>query len=201
MSTNKRSILLTHKDFVQLNNVSKILTLPHPKCNYPILFLFDDQLGHLYELQKVNFRKFNSWFIDQNVSSDSFLYTATKYDPRFILLPFFEKFGQKFSPLEQIIDTSNIKDCSRLDLSYKNAWKIDEICDINDKFGDDMILYRLNQEKSLNWLKNKVINTSKILAKQRIEKLENSNKCFVDTFNVSFQSIKPNEDSGKCKTL
>ena len=37
-----------------------------------------------------------------------------------------------------------------------SKWNMQDICDINDKLGDDMILYRLNRDKTLSWLKEKI---------------------------------------------
>lgn len=65
---------------------------------------------------------------------------------------------------------------------------MNDMCDVNDKYGDDMILYRYNEEKTVEWLKYKINKTSQVLANQKHQKslLENYSK--VDSFNSSGQS-------------
>ncbi len=81
-------------------------------------------------------------------------------DPKFLLLPHLEQHGARYSPLEQILAAAAnapgaaphahhglmaLRRCARLDLG--------KICDVNDQLGDDMILYRMNEAKALEWLK------------------------------------------------
>ena len=104
------------------------------------------------------FSKYGSWFINERVSSDSHFYLATRVDPRLLCLPFLEKNASKYSPLDQIVvysdklDDDGISD--RIPLTNSNEWKLDEMCDMKDL--GDMLLYRYNEGKTLEWLKNKV---------------------------------------------
>ena len=170
----------------------ELRSLPHPKYTNSskdierVIFIHLN--GELYELQSVQWRNHGSWFINQRVSSRKKLYLASKIDPRFFILPYFERSLNnecqgKFCPLNQIITPYNVED--RFPLTNISQWKLDEICDVNDRFGDDMILYRYNLEKTLSWLKGKVHRTSLTLLKQRISKESAANPLFVSHFNLS----------------
>jgi hypothetical protein len=99
----------------------------------------------------------------------------------------------KFSPLNQIVTTSD--ETSRIPLEACKNWKMEEICDINDSFGDDIIFYRYNEEKTINWLKNKVNKTAITLANQRCKRSAAQNTSFASQFNSTAQAINTkNED-------
>ena len=99
----------------------------------------------------------------------------------------------KFSPLNQIITTSG--ETSRIPLELCKNWKMEEICDINDTFGDDIIFYRYNEEKTMNWLKNKVSKTAITLANQRRKQSAARNTSFASQFNSSAQVINNQNES------
>jgi hypothetical protein len=65
---------------------------------------------------------------------------------------------------------------------------MNDMCDVNDKYGDDMILYRYNEEKTIEWLKKKINKTSQVLANQKYQKSLVENYSKVDTFNSSGQT-------------
>ena len=157
------------------------VNLPHPKAGNDVVFVIVD--GNIMELQSVQPRRHGSWFIDQRISSDNFLYLASKIDPRFLILPFLEKDPLRFRPLDQIV-------LSKIPLTGSQDWKLDEICDVNDKHGDDMIFFRINELKTLKWLKLKVEKTAVILSLQRARRIKNSNICSSSTFDISVQSQK-----------
>jgi hypothetical protein len=94
------------------------------------------------------------------VVSDGRLYVASPMDPKFLLLPLLEQHGARYSPLEQILAAAanapdaaphahhglmELRRCANLDLG--------KVCDVNDQLGDDCILYRMNEAKALQWLK------------------------------------------------
>ena len=95
--------------------------------------------------------------------------------------------SEKFSPIDQIITASS--GVMRIPMDNLPKWKLDEICDINDKLGDDMLLYRFNAEKTISWLKEKVAKVASVLASQRQKQTKATNNATVDSFDMSFQSL------------
>ena len=163
----------------------RLIKLPHPKGGIPVMFLQGGD-AEIYELQNAAPRKHASWFINQRVSSDPSFYMASRVDPRFLVLPYLEKAGSKFSPLDQIVTVAD--SCARISLDKASTWGLDGLCDIKDL--GDMILYRHNEAKTLEWLGAKVRKTARLLTTQRIKKDKASNGLFVGAFNVSAQSAQ-----------
>ena len=68
------------------------------------------------------------------------------------------------------------------------------MCDVNDRLGEDCMLYRYNKEKTLNWLKNKVNRTATVLARQR-KRDQLHNQTFSSTFvSANSKEVKPVDD-------
>jgi hypothetical protein len=182
MSAQKPAILIFNEKEIPAQGLT-LLTLPHPKEEGGVLFC---QAGsNLYELQSAQPRKYGAWFIDQRISSDSSYLIASRFDPKFLLLPFLEK-ATRFSPLDQIV--TYVEGCDRIPLEQHAQWALGDICDVNDQLGDDMILYRWNLEKTLSWLQSKVDRTAIYLCRKRIQALAVQ----VSTFNVRAQSTQGN---------
>ena len=162
-----------------------LITLPHPKGT-PVIYI--QISGNILELQSVVLKKHASWFINQRVSSSSSFYMASKLDPRFLCLPYFEKAGARYSPLDQII--THTEGCARFPLTNCNEWKLEEIADVKD-LGDDLILFRYSEIKTMDWLNQKVKKTALNFMQLRCSKTPAINTTFVGTFVSSAQSSKP----------
>jgi ribonuclease H2 subunit B len=185
MTTEKKDIVLLIQGQLQEFNARELSlkSLPHPK-GYPMLVI--DLNNKLYELQCTQPRKYSSWFINQRVSSGQNIYMASILDPRFICLPYLEKAAGRFCPLDQVITMD--EKYSRFCVKQAGSWKMHEMCDVNDKLGDDMLLYRYNETKLVEWLKGKVNAVAGVLKLQREAKASTHNTTFASGFNVSKQS-------------
>ena len=177
-----QKILLIEQPTTTVNDVAVNLNfsvLPHPK-SANIMFLLQNEM--IYEFQSFEPRTFASWFIDQKVSSSESLYLATRIDPRFLVLPFIMK-ALKYSPIEQLI--THTPGCGRIPITTIKSWKMSDMCDVNDKFEDE-IYYRYNEEKVLSWLLTKVMRTAKVLYAKRQQRMQSAdNKAFTKGFNKS----------------
>lgn len=158
-----------------------LITLMHPK-RVPVLFVTID--NSLHELQEVNSRKFGSWFIDQRIASPGSYYMVNRIDPRYLCLPYLEKNGGNYSPLEQIIQ--NEDGCDRMPLNNHLDWKLGDMCDETDRLGD-LLLYRFNKVKAMEWLKAKVQRTASVVAEQR-QRNRRTSAMYSSNFNFSGQS-------------
>ena len=120
-----------------------------------------------FELQRVqNGSKYSSFFVDQRVlggDDTATFYLANKIDLRYFIIPFLQKNASRFSPLDQIVRCGEEDSRDDLKLEYIDTSSLEEICEVNNKF-DDMILYRYNESKLLDWLGNKVSKVSLSLA-------------------------------------
>jgi len=164
----------------------------HSSSSSIVVLLVD---GRFYELQAVELqqqgpagrgRYYGSWFIDQRVCSSGTIYLASIFDPRFLLLPFLELQGaSRYSPLDQIVTMPPQFARLSLDDQTVRGWHLEEICDVNDKLGDDMLLYRHNEGKVKQWLAKKAHSIVPTLAKQRMQQSGQSSSS--NSFNGSFQ--------------
>jgi ribonuclease H2 subunit B len=202
----KQVIILVQRDEgaveVMKETSLDLVTLPHPKG---AAIVYIQIAGEIMELQSIEPKKHASWFINQKVSSSSTFYMASKLDPRFLCLPFLEKYGSKYSPLDQIITLSDLEGCSRIPLLNSSKWKLEEISDVKD-LGDDLILYRFNEEKTLQWLNQKIDRTAAHFMSKRQSKKLQDNTLFAGTFELSAKSSARSSnhsinDSTKCSTI
>ena len=168
---------------IRQDKVSKLqyVVLPHPKGANVVFASLDSVI---YELQMFEPRTHGAWFIDQHVSSSDKLYVAAKIDPRLLLIPFIAT-ATRYSLMEQIVTPVN--GCDRLILKNISSWKMEECCDVNDKY-DDEVFYRHNEQKMLSWLTAKVKRVADVLARKRWMRLQQGgNKGFAQGFNAAAQ--------------
>ncbi len=183
MSQKTSIILLNNGENVISSDIHEIdcITLPHPKEQIPVLFLQLD--GELYEFQSIEPQKYGSWFVDQRMISDKKMYFGNKFDERFLVLPYLEKTSEqpKFSPLDQTVTAT--QGCARIPLQNASKWKMEEMCDVKD-LGDDMVFYRYNETKALQWLNAKVAKIASVLSVQRKERSQRDQSLFVSGFDA-----------------
>eukprot|EP00981_Chlorochromonas_danica_P003548 scaffold659_cov192-Ochromonas_danica.AAC.61 len=156
-----------------------LLHLPHPVNQSTLCVVVQN---HLYELQASHlYPRHASWFINDRVSSSKSLYFLTKLDLRFLLLPFLEKVTtNQFSPLDQIV--TRLPGYAPIPLELVTRSMMEVICDVNDKLGDDLLLFRFNREKTLRWLQDKVHRTAMVVKAQRIKKQQASHQTALNLF-------------------
>ena len=183
-------VLLEKPDGMVALQQFSYLVLPHPR-NGPCVFLCHE--GNIFELQRIELRQLGCMMMGQRISPGNLIYLATLIDPRFILLPFLETSAGRFCPLDQIIPF--VQGCDRIPLSKAGLWKLNEVCDVNDKLGDDMILYKYNEEKTVAWLKKKLMKTAQLLCRKRLSNSVKQNNGIADTFNISSRSKSSETES------
>lgn len=175
----------------------KVTVLAHPRTGEMCRWMItgDDGVGgtqptfDILELQvaKVASRAFNSFFIDQSVQSEGSLYIATRIDPMLLLLPLMEKRKAKWTRLEESLQEEGMGWLLRC----KHV-KADTICDVNDQLGPDLLLYKLNEDKVMEWLQSKVTRVLTCLEKFSAGKASGSS--FASGFSGALQSSNPVAD-------
>ena len=127
-----------------------------------------------------------SWFINDLVSVDGFIYMTTLVDPLFLVLPYLQEHSaQMFNPLDQILKDeeygrihelvnyiSNEQLAMVIDLRIISFQKHFLYClafQIGDQKGDnDLKAFKYNEEKTLNWLEFKCSKLLKALVAKNI---------------------------------
>jgi len=173
-------ILIGTKGLEDVHTLQAI-KIKHPKGD--AIVCLKSERGQIYEIQKCQHSKYMSWFINQRVNDSSAYHIVNQIDMRFLCLPYLVKNGARYSPLDQIIRHDEIDvNFDRISIEHANTWQLSEMCDVNDKF-DDLILYRYNESKTLEWLQAKVKKISICLMEHKV----NRPSTFSSDFNSSAQ--------------
>ncbi|KAF4086846.1 hypothetical protein AMELA_G00089030 [Ameiurus melas] len=143
------------------------IRLRNPATGAASQYLFSRGDVRLYEV-KAFVEDFHSWFIDQTVQRDGRLLYVTPMDPLFLLLPYLQSGAAegKFQPLQQMVMDEDYPGCTRL---LKCTQALDTLQHVADeKVVDSKKFHRYSQEKTMDWLKKKVLNTVRALKKSNI---------------------------------
>ena len=157
-----------------------IVSLAHPKTGEATAYL-STQGGVLMEVQEAAPLDADpcSWFVDQTVQKDGTLFVASRVDPLFFLLPLLAKNGTRFSPLGQVVTPQLHAACTET--------RARAICEVNDKLGADMVLFKIDEEKVMGWLQRKVERLQRVLASREMKvRLE----CASGAAAADFQSLE-----------
>ncbi|XP_060785365.1 ribonuclease H2 subunit B isoform X1 [Neoarius graeffei] len=143
------------------------IRLRNPATGSASQYLFSSGDVRLYEV-KAFVEDFHSWFIDQTVQRDGRLLYVTPMDPLFLLLPYLQNGAvqEKFQPLQQMVMDEDYPGCTRL---LKCTQALDTLHHVADeRVVGSQKFHRYNHEKTMDWLKKKVLNTVNALKKSDI---------------------------------
>ncbi|XP_066266191.1 ribonuclease H2 subunit B-like [Branchiostoma lanceolatum] len=128
--------------------------LLHPKTEKGAMFLFSKDNHQVLEVVAFQ-EEFRSWFIGESVQQDGSLHMVTPVDPLFLVLPYLVKAYESgmYMPIDQLVSDEQYPDCIRL-LSCVNPSDLEHISDV--KGSGDVRACRYNEERTLEWLKQKV---------------------------------------------
>jgi len=132
------------------------IMIPHPRTGKELQFLLSHCGEKVFELLCFK-EEPRSWFVEDSVQKDGSLFVITPVDPLFLILPYLTKYSQKFRTLEQLLMDEGHPSVSML-TGCLTSDELLNICDI--KGDDDLQVYRLNNDKTIAWLKAKVEQTA-----------------------------------------
>ncbi|TPX51623.1 hypothetical protein SeMB42_g00132 [Synchytrium endobioticum] len=139
-----------------------LLYLPHPRTGAATAFGLDESGDRvdLLELQRVDSANTRSWLCGNSVIQDGSFFMASPFDPLFLILPTLAKLRNKtadsdgvFSSLDDILHDPDFPSLSRLSPCKWEA--LSAICDTKVA-GANVTFFRLNDDKTLQWLQSKV---------------------------------------------
>ncbi|KAI2507200.1 RNase H2 complex component [Fragilaria crotonensis] len=127
---------------------------------------------HVYEVQSLEV-KYGSYFLGSHVLRDGTMYIATRMDPLFFVLYYQTSCNtsnnsnnnnnnNKWQPLDQLEIPEIVKRVITNDKHYRH------LCQVNNQLGDDMLLYKLSDEKVLQWLTRKQEKAYQVLLDQAL---------------------------------
>ncbi|XP_053934354.1 ribonuclease H2 subunit B isoform X2 [Cuculus canorus] len=142
--------------------------LRNPSTGEATLYLFNSGAQQLFEV-KVYHEDYRSWFIGQTVQQDGRLLFVTPMDPLFLILYYLIKADKeqgKYQPLDQVVLDSDFPNCPLLLKCADVKQYIHHVTE--EKEIGSQKFHRYSQEKTLKWLKKKVIQTVKALKSNNI---------------------------------
>uniref|UniRef100_A0A182LZ64 Ribonuclease H2 subunit B n=1 Tax=Anopheles culicifacies TaxID=139723 RepID=A0A182LZ64_9DIPT len=165
MSSNKFFFIfkdsIIESDKASLNTVS--LRNPATKNETKYLIRCTTEASKLYELNCFN-EQHRSWFINESVCSNGKIFLPTPVDPLFLALPYLvEKCSERAVPLEQIlIDDSFPATANLTDVLVPS--RVSLLAD--EKRAGNIVAFKYNETKTLEWLAGKCHRLSKAVGKQ-----------------------------------
>ena len=95
-----------------------------------------------------------SCFFGNGIIKDGNLMLCSRLDPLYVILGLLDQRNSMFFGLDDLLSSDEFPDLAKL-VNFLSLDKLLMICDVNDEIQDDSFI-RINHEKTLNWLKNKV---------------------------------------------
>jgi len=141
------------------------VSLRNPAKDGSSLYLLASGDSAVFEVKAFN-EDCHSWFIGQSVQRDGRLLYITPMDPLFLLLPYLMKAGGKFQAVDQVVVDEEYPSCSRLLSNQRSVASLHHVTE--EKEVGSMKFHRYSQEKTIDWLKKKVLRTVKVLKKSNI---------------------------------
>ena len=155
------SRIIAVKQIQDLSSKSNLITLQLPSNQDPCQFLIVNST--LLQLQKFSTGT-NSLIVDSSICKDGSLYTATRYDPLFLLISILKSSSDQFRPLHDIIYEFGAANQASIQLVVDHTnldTQLKHICDV--KTVDGVNFFRYNQNRTLSWLHKKYELLKKIL--------------------------------------
>ncbi|CAK1600077.1 unnamed protein product [Parnassius mnemosyne] len=156
----ENSWVLLVKDSVLENSNFSIITLPHPAHGHLSKYCLDYLNKKLYEV--VSFSEpYRSWFMGDYVKCDGSILMITPVNPLFLVLPRLrEQCNNRAVPLEDLLSEKGFDKIVHFVTNMNNIGDLKGPVDIN--------AYKYNEEKTLNWLKERIHKLAKVLKEKNI---------------------------------
>lgn len=143
----------------------RICPLKDPRTSETRQYLLHQSNSKIYEVQSVSHPKsseYSSFFVSNQVISNKDLHTITPVDPLYFLLSHFEQ-EEKWQPWDQMVQSISIPQAI---LEGLEKTQLKHVFEVNDSYGNDLILYKLKHHLVLSWLEKKVENIKRFVMYQ-----------------------------------
>jgi hypothetical protein len=160
-----------------------------------------NQATRIFEVQSISHPKsleHASFFVSNRVISNMDLHVVTPVDPLYLLLSHF-KDEEKWQPWDQLVQSKSIPQIVLKGIEQDKT-QLKHFFEINDSYGDDLILYKFKHELVLSWLQKKINRIQTFLTLQldiarEKEQMEQRNNigAFSSSFHLSHITEKTEE--------
>lgn len=173
MYQNKHIFIYEDKKCETTDDLSQIITLRNPATGKSSRYLLRNNDQELWELNC--FTEANrSWFVGESVFSNGKFYIPTKIDPLFLVIPYLVKHCEdKAIPLDHIIVDDDFPHTDKIVKLVCCENQLIQIADV--KKAGDILAYKYNESKMLDWLLRKCIRLKQVLMQQRLSSARSQN--------------------------
>ncbi|XP_058452275.1 ribonuclease H2 subunit B [Malaya genurostris] len=165
MSSNKYFFIVKDRvtDAAVTEDFLQIVDFRNPATGKPAKYMLREESIELFELNCFSENN-RSWFINESVCSNGQIYLPSRIDPLFLVLPYIEKnCSIKSIPLEHVLIDDEFPHTVKLINFVSRGNQLTLIAD--EKNVGNIRAYRYNEEKVLNWLREKCVILEKALGK------------------------------------
>jgi hypothetical protein len=116
-----------------------------------------NQITRIFEVQSISHPKsleHASFFVSNRVISNMDLHVVTPVDPLYLLLSHFQD-EEKWQPWDQLVQSKSIPQIVLKGIEQDKT-QLKHFFEINDSYGDDLILYKFKHDLVMSWLQKKV---------------------------------------------
>ncbi|EGT38421.1 hypothetical protein CAEBREN_03597 [Caenorhabditis brenneri] len=130
---------------------SRIIKLRHPKEGCALFRLSDTCFDEIIAVNDGH----RSFFHGESVIENGTIHLFSPFNPVFICLPYLQKTSQKFVEIEEILvdEQQQFEAIKELAGNEKILKALEQVADVKDLL--DVKLFRLNEQKMLEWMKTK----------------------------------------------
>uniref|UniRef100_A0A8R1DSF8 RNase_H2-Ydr279 domain-containing protein n=1 Tax=Caenorhabditis japonica TaxID=281687 RepID=A0A8R1DSF8_CAEJA len=128
---------------------SRIIKLRHPKEGCALFRISEDCFDEILAVNDGH----RSFFYGESVISDGTIHLFAPYHPVFVCLPYLQKTSEKFVEISEILIDEQFKAIEELARNQRVLKALEGVCDVKDVL--DVQLFRLNNEKMMEWMRKK----------------------------------------------
>ncbi|CAH1715393.1 ribonuclease H2 subunit B [Aphis gossypii] len=170
----------------------QLIKLRHPQTSELAIFVYSEKDKNLAQMRSLPFSH-RSFFKGNKLIPIDRIDFVTLVDPLFLFLPYFIKCSSMFSPLDQILVDEHLPELNNL------LMKLSELTNLNQvatrKEIGDLILWKYNENSTLEWLTPKIDKVAKVLVTQQIN--VNQNAAISSSFKLCETSIHSTDEQYK----
>ncbi|XP_053695228.1 ribonuclease H2 subunit B [Sabethes cyaneus] len=166
MCENKHFFIFKDQQCKLSDDVLEIVNLRNPATGKSSKYMLQKNEDVIWEISC--FAEANrSWFVDESVHSNGKIYLPTRMDPLFLVIPYLVKHCQnKAVPLEHILIDDDFPHTVKIVDSFLHEKQLALIADV--KKAGNILAYKYNESKILDWLMQKCIRVKQTLGHQQV---------------------------------
>ncbi|CAI2350533.1 unnamed protein product [Caenorhabditis sp. 36 PRJEB53466] len=139
---------------------SRIIKLRHPKEGCALFHISENSFDEILAVNDGH----RSFFYGESVLEDGTIHLFSPYNPVFVCLPYLQKTAGKFVEVDEILVDEQFELIKELTTNQRILKALEGVADVKDVM--DVKLFRLNEQKMMEWMGKKFEALKKELEKE-----------------------------------